>query len=209
MQAAAIPPAKKHAPMTYANTGLWLAATRYATRAPTKVPTACARKGKTKCFGSNRCIDSLRLWGSDTSTPAGGGITRGLAMPSPMLTPPPTIRPTTTARMFRSTFIRVIPPCDDAKLHAAAHVGVERQVDRAQEHLVGPGPGHLGLQQPEVLRGRLALRARGEEDLTVLNRHVFLLLGVKGKHRPLFSRPPTRIKVGRPGAKAASRAPGL
>jgi len=54
--------------MTYANIGRWLAATRYAARAPTEVPTACARKGKTRCSGSNRCIDSLRLWGSDTST---------------------------------------------------------------------------------------------------------------------------------------------
>src|SRR6516225_361105 len=108
MRAAAIPPAKKHAPMTYANTRLWLAATRYATRAPTKVPSACARKGKTKCFGSNRCIDSLRLWGSDTSTPAGG------AMTSAMLTAPPAIRPTTTASTFRRIFIRVNAPCDDA-----------------------------------------------------------------------------------------------
>src|SRR5262249_29378029 len=96
------------------NTGRWLAATRNATRAPASVPSACARKGNTKCFGSNRCIDALRLWGSDTSTPAGGGITWGLAATSAMLTTPPTIRPATTARMFRNTFIRVIPPCDDA-----------------------------------------------------------------------------------------------
>src|SRR4051794_29688174 len=116
MRAAAIPPARKHTPMTYANNGRWLAATRYATRVPTKVPTACARRGKTKCFGSNRCIDSLRLWGSETSTPAGGGVTRGVVVTRAMLTPPPTIRPTTTARKFRSTFIRVVPPCDDAKL---------------------------------------------------------------------------------------------
>src|SRR5262249_58104903 len=116
--------------------------------------------GKTKCFGSNRCIDSLRLWGSDTSTPAGGGITRGLAMTSAMLTPPPTIRPTTTASMFRRIFIRVNAPCDDAARQTEpARPDGSRPVlggchDRAGECAVPTRPDQGREEGPEQIDSR-------------------------------------------------------
>ena len=40
-----------------------------------------------------------------------------------------------------------------AGVHAAAHVRVEREVDRAQQHLAGAGLGNVGLDQLEIVRG--------------------------------------------------------
>src|SRR5262249_55038331 len=54
--------------------------------------------------------------------------------------------------------------------HAAAHVWVKGEIDRAQQHLAWAGLGNSGLDQLEVVWRRLAARARGEKDLAVLFR---------------------------------------
>ncbi len=48
--------------------------------------------------------------------------------------------------------------------HAPAHVGVEREPFRLQQHLTRPGLRHGKFLQPEVGRLRLAHRARGKHD---------------------------------------------
>src|SRR5690606_5727716 len=51
MNAAAIPPRRKITPIAKANVTGRVAAIRYATSAPTSVPSACARNGPMKCRG--------------------------------------------------------------------------------------------------------------------------------------------------------------
>ena len=51
--------------------------------------------------------------------------------------------------------------------HPAAHVGVEREIDRAAQHLARAGLRDRRLLEAEILRPRLALRARGQHDPAV------------------------------------------
>ena len=54
-----------------------------------------------------------------------------------------------------------------AGVHPAPHVGVEREVDRAQEHLPRAGLRHGRLDEPEVGLLRLAVRACRQDDLSI------------------------------------------
>ena len=51
-----------------------------------------------------------------------------------------------------------------AVVHPAAHIGVERQPDGADQHLARPGRGHRRLVETKVLGHRHALRAADEEN---------------------------------------------
>ncbi len=79
-----------------------LGAMRAAANAPASVPSACARKGKTKCFGSNRGNEAFSPSTVVMSAPAGGGITLPLISTSPTLTRLPMAKPSTTANTART-----------------------------------------------------------------------------------------------------------
>src|SRR5207247_981706 len=54
--------------------------------------------------------------------------------------------------------------------HAAAHVRIEREVDRPTEHLAVAGPRHRRLDEHEVVRTRRSGRATGQYDLAIQRR---------------------------------------
>src|SRR5690606_19138434 len=60
------------------------------------------------------------------------------------------------------------------RVHAAAHIGVERQVDVAHQHLVGAGRGNLALDDLEILLGDPALGVLFHQDLSVFRGHFAL-----------------------------------
>ncbi len=95
-----MPPARKNTPTANANLSLWVAATIAATKAPAKVPSACARNGKIKCFGSNKCMAAFKPSVVVTSAPSGGGIMEPLTWIRPMFTMLPVTMPAITAKMF-------------------------------------------------------------------------------------------------------------
>jgi len=98
---AAMPPIRKKPPTTEDGIADARGPSKLARNAPTKVPSACARNGKTKCLASKRWIDAFRPSIVVTSAPAGGGMIFPLIMMSPMLTALPSTRPTTTPRTTR------------------------------------------------------------------------------------------------------------
>jgi hypothetical protein len=68
--------------------------------APAKVPIACARNGKMKCLGSNKCIVAFNPSIVVTSAPCGGGITELLIKIIDIFATLPTKRPMITASVF-------------------------------------------------------------------------------------------------------------
>ncbi len=52
-------------------------------------------------------------------------------------------------------------------VHPSSHVGVQREIQRAQQHLPRTGFRHRGLDQPEVGFLRLTLGACGQHELTI------------------------------------------
>ncbi|MNT52464.1 hypothetical protein D3C72_1894920 [compost metagenome] len=51
--------------------------------------------------------------------------------------------------------------------HAAAHIGIQRQIDRAQQHLTGARLRHLARFQAEIAVRGLAVGTRGKHDTAV------------------------------------------
>ncbi|MNR10920.1 hypothetical protein D3C85_1271940 [compost metagenome] len=56
--------------------------------------------------------------------------------------------------------------------HAAAHIGIQGQIDRAQQHLAWAGLRHFARFQAEIAVGGLAVRARGKHDTAVDQRRL-------------------------------------
>jgi hypothetical protein len=73
---------------------------KVATNAPAKVPSECARNGKIKCLGSNKCMDSINLSVVVLSLPAGGGMIDPLSVMIPIFKVLPIPAPTRIARIF-------------------------------------------------------------------------------------------------------------
>ena len=69
-----IPPIRNSMPMIIDIPRCFDLAIMVANKAPVNVPTACARKGKRKCFGSKKGSADLRPSMVDKSVPAGGGM---------------------------------------------------------------------------------------------------------------------------------------
>lgn len=78
----------------------FVAAIKTVVAAPVKVPMAWAKKGKTKCLGSNKCKVALSPSMVVTSAPLGGGIIELLIKMIAILMTLPTKRPIRTAKVF-------------------------------------------------------------------------------------------------------------
>ena len=165
MNAAVIPPARNKAPTVYANADRRVAAPRWAIRAPTKLPAACARKGKRKCLGVSRWAPAARPSAVVISTPSGGGIRRGPTTTSAMLTTLPSTNPRMRARRFLSRIFMVVG--ETGRRFSAARDGLsDWRLRRFQGEVVVITPFILPFsKKEEALRGKdspIALASEGD-----------------------------------------------
>ncbi|MNV68595.1 hypothetical protein D3C71_1614590 [compost metagenome] len=110
MKQLATPPARNTRPTTSAGTRLTRPIANVATKAPARVPNACARNGNTKCAGPNSGIAAFRPSVVLVSTPAGGGTSCPPSRISPMFTALPTMKPSTTAsNPFKNVRTALLP----------------------------------------------------------------------------------------------------
>lgn len=100
----ATPPARKNTAIIKAKLSFLPFTSHVVIHAPTKVPMACAKKGKIKCFGSNICIDAFSPSVVVTSAPSGGGMIELLIVINIILT----ILPMTTPATIANKFLKIV-----------------------------------------------------------------------------------------------------
>jgi hypothetical protein len=53
------------------------------------------------------------------------------------------------------------------RIHPASHVRIERKINRAQKYVTLSKVGHRSFLEPKVLRARLSVRMRGENNAAI------------------------------------------